>query len=444
MHKFKLFILGIFTGWFGIIFLMIWASLKWGDSLWSGRDSWWILPLIGLVIFFLIAWGAKYLVYIKRLKTRELQNGAKNQRIRVAPALLIVLSIGLFAAGSTLNLIPVINYQMTLYQYNQVHAMLEDPAWINNANRTLRRDSIRGVMADSDFQFAVPDLWLPGGPPYHFNISALVNDCVSLGINCFHFLIFNYTTEWPDFQNFVIAAENNSSLKARNFSIWLYLLPPSETNGLGYAPIGLDYVRWMNISAQFSKAHPMFTAVLMDDFMAGPENRKLFTGSYLQKMRSAADAYDPSLAFVGCIYWDEVNPAMQIDIWNVAVQIGPYLDGILYPYVDASKHAWNLAYTDSMCTEIARVKEIYPGIPTILDIYSSKPTMIKEFPTASYIGTMMDDARSCCDGMALYGGPKMASNGTILPSHYMDDPAAIFSAVKIRLNLWTVQGWKNG
>nr|MDO8113990.1 hypothetical protein [Candidatus Sigynarchaeota archaeon] len=53
----------------------------------------------------------------------------------------------------------------------------------------------------------------------------------------------------------------------------------------------------------------------------------------------------------------------------------------------------------------------------------------------------MDSARTCCDGMTLYGGPKMGPNGTVLPSTYMDGPAAIFAAVESRLSTWTVEGW---
>nr|MDO8113397.1 hypothetical protein [Candidatus Sigynarchaeota archaeon] len=416
IRKIKAFMSGIIAGWCGVGLLVTWAFLKWGDNVWLGEDSWWILSLAGTLIVLFVAWGVRYLLFIKRLMVQGHQGVSNDLKIRAAPALLLVLSVGFLVAGSTVNVAPVITYQIAQFRYNQVHALLENPSWVGDGNRTLRRDSIRGVMADSDFQFAVPDYWLPGGPPYHFNITTLVKHCEALGINCFHFLIFNYTTEWPDFQDFIIAAEQSAILLARNFTTWLYLLPPSETDGTGYAPIGRDYIQWMNVSAQFSKLHPIFTAVLMDDFMAGADNRNLFTGAYLQQMRDAADAYDPSLAFVGCNYWDEVNPSLQPEIWNVAVQIGPYLDGILYPYVDASSHAWNLIHTDSMCTEIARVKEIYPGIPVILDIYASGPTMIQEKPNATYVGTLMDSARTCCDGMALYGGPKMGQNGTVLPS----------------------------
>nr|MDO8118207.1 hypothetical protein [Candidatus Sigynarchaeota archaeon] len=166
-------------------------------------------------------------------------------------------------------------------------------------------------------------------------------------------------------------------------------------------------------------------------------NRNLFTREYLDQMRATADEHDPSLAIVSCLYWDSVDPAHPVNAWNQAIAIAPVIDGILYPYMDESTGDKNHLETASLGDEIARVREIYPNIPVILDIYASKHSGCADKPNSTYISALLGGSRSCCDGVALYCGPKINLDGTIAPYlGGMEDPEAIFFEARSRFTDW--------
>nr|MDO8115129.1 hypothetical protein [Candidatus Sigynarchaeota archaeon] len=435
--KDRLVIVVVILGWIGVGGVIAWALLHFGASIWTGEDSWWIAPTaIGIIALFTI-WGVDVLVRVKKLRTE----GPLPRSLR-KPAKVMIAAVSLlfFVTGASLSLGIGIEYVGARLDYERARGLLTDPNWVADANRTSRRDSIRGVMADYDLEPR-----LNGGGPgadARVDIGELIHNCENMSVNCYHFLIWHRSTDWEDFQDFVIAAESSSILMARNFTCWLYLVPPSESDSKQSEPYGMDYIAWMNHSAQFSKLHPIVTAVCIDDFYGATENRALFTPEYLESMRATADFYDPSLALVGCLYWSDVDPAREIETWRQAARIAPYIDGILYPYMDESVHHQNHVYTGSLAEEIHRVNDVFPGIPAILDIYVSKHSACAELPSAIYVGALLDGSRTCCDGVALYCGPKRWSNGTFGPWHGgMQDPAAIYAAIQSRFTIWTTEGW---
>ncbi|MHA1370554.1 MAG: hypothetical protein ACTSRA_12685 [Promethearchaeota archaeon] len=400
------------------------------------------MPLVLGVIGLITLYGAVY--FIRIFKKQFLRKKVrKDKRWKKVP--LILISIVLFFGGSFLMFEKIIAHESLKHQYLEVQALLNDPGFLNAEDRMSRRNSIIGIMADYDLEPRLSgDVNSSAGPgaDARVDIDALINNCEVLGVNCYHFLIWHRDTDWLDFQDFVTAAESSQVLMNRNFSVWIYLVPPSESKIRESEPFGQDYIEWMRQVSKFSANHSIVTAVCIDDFFCSIENQELFTPEYLQAMRDAADQYNPSLALVSCLYWESVNPSNIDNVWRQAIAIAPYIDGILYPYLAASTGGYNHVNTDALQYEISQVRKIYPNIPVILDIYASKHSACDEYPDPVYVSSLLDGARNCCDGVALYCGPKINLDGSIASFlGGMSNPREMFDEIKVRFDQWTEDGW---
>jgi len=319
--------------------------------------------------------------------------------------------------------------------YEKTRAVMLDAGFLNDPARKERRRRVRGVMADyGRMPRLTDDPGLRGAydSDTRVDIAQLVTHCEDLGVNCFEFLIGGRSTDWDDFKEFVILAEKSTVLSSRGFTVWIYLVPPAEYAQLPMEPFKMDYVRWMSEIAAFSKKHPGVTAVCIDDFY---DSGKLFTYDYLTRMRVAADEYNPGLALVGVYYWGEVNPEREARIYKAAAIAGTFMDGILYPFMDQSSsprgRGMNHHNTGTLPYELQRVKEIYPHVPLVVDIYVSKHSKSPDEATPEYVRDMIELARETADGVACYGGPKKNKDGTF-PERWqksMHDPAGVFDVV---------------
>lgn len=438
----KLFLVSILFGWLGIGLVIAWASLEFGEELFLGSDSYWILPVAITIIVLFAIYGSIYVT--REYKPRFLRK-KERKPVKWKTIPLISLSLVAMVSGSYLFFGMAIDYYSRQYNYNQVRELITSDDFLSDANRVARRDSIRGVMADYDLEPR-----LNGDPntvagPGHDNLTdipALIANCEQMGVNCYHFLIWHRNTDWLDFQDFVVEAEASVDLMDKNFTIWVYLVPPSESHEKESEPFGQDYIAWMRAVANFSKDHPMVTAVCIDDFFCSGENKALFTESYLNQMRAAADEHDPTLALVSCLYWSSVDPSNLINVWEQAIAIAPHVDGILYPYMSQSAGPRNHEDTTALEHEISQVRQIYPLIPVVLDIYASKHSACDELPDAQYVGALLDGARQFCDGVSLYCGPKKNPDGTMASwCTGMEGPEFIFNATRDRFSIWVSEGW---
>jgi hypothetical protein len=327
-------------------------------------------------------------------------------------------------------------------KYRMMRMLLLDDSFQKMAHRWERREAVIGVRADYDTEPRLSDdsagaTVVPAS--VRVDVARLVRHCEELGGNCYHFLIWHQKTDWEDFQAFVAAAEKSPTLRARRFTTWVYLVPPSESQAARSEPFGTDYVAWMENVARFSAAHPMVKAVCLDDFFWSPENRALFTRDYLQKMRAAADRYNPRLALVTVMYWDEIDPRRELETLKEAAIIGNAIDGILYPYM-AQSLGKGLSHreTSALPAEIKRLRDIYPGVPVIVDIYVTKHSQSPDRPGPRWVGELLDLAKEHADGVALYGMPKKNKDGFFADSwsESMEDASGIFEAVRTRFHAW--------
>jgi hypothetical protein len=194
--------------------------------------------------------------------------------------------------------------------------------------------------------------------------------------------------------------------------------------------------------ARFSVDHPLVTAICIDDFYWSPENQALFTRDYLKKMRAAADRYNPRLALVTVMYWVEIDPAREVETMREAAVIADAIDGILYPYM-AQSLGKGLSHkeTSALPAELKRLRQFYPGIPVIVDIYVTKHSRSLDLPDPSWVGMLIDLSRENADGVALYGSPKKDRQGGFSGawSGSMRDPAGIFEAIRTRYRAWPIR-----
>ena len=332
--------------------------------------------------------------------------------------------------------------------YSDMCKLLSSEAFLKEPNRASRRQSVKGVMADYDSEPRLSDDPVgiaSANSETRVDVAQLVKHCEELGVNCYHFLIWHQPTDWEDFKLFVAAVEKSKILTERKFTIWIYLVPPSESQGMKSEPFGMDYVVWMENIARLSREHPIVSAVCIDDFYGTKENRDLYTRDYLRRMREAADKYDPSLALVTVLYWDDIDPVKELEVMEEASVIGDSIDGILYPYMAQSlKKGLSHKDTYALASEIKRVREVYPGIPVILDIYVTKHSGSPDLPGPKWVEGLLDIAKENADGVALYCMPKKNKNGSFADfwGKSMDNTPQIFETVKAKYNGWLRSGWK--
>lgn len=362
--------------------------------------------------------------------------------LAVIPA---VLAAGGLLLGAVPRQEPPIPTSDVEREFLKMKTLLLDDSFRSEVHRAARRQAITGVLADYDSEPRLADdvsPW-PARPSARVDIPRLIRHLEELGANCYHFLIWHQETDWEDFQAFVAAAEKSAELMARGFTVWVCLVPPSESKSRKSEPFGLDYVAWMENTAKFSVSHPSVTAVCIDDFYGSPENRALFTRDYLKKMRAAADRHNPRLALVTVMYWDEIAPGRELETRTSVSVIGDQIDGILYPYM-AQSRGQGLSHkeTSALPAEIERLRSLYPGVPVILDIYVTRHSPPAGLPDPAWVGALLDLSRTNADGVALYCSPKKNAAGGFADSwsRIMRDPAGIFEAVKARYHAWLKSG----
>jgi len=321
--------------------------------------------------------------------------------------------------------------------YQKMRQLLVDDTFLKQADRLARRQAVTGVRADYDTEPRLSDDAAAGVTPASTRIDVLrlIRHCEEIGATCYHFLIGHQKTDWDDFPLFVEAAEKSPDLRSRGFTIWVYLVPPSESRRGKSEPFGLDFVAWMENVARFSVDHPSVTAICIDDFYWSPENQALFTRDYLKRMRAAADRYNPHLALVTVMYWEEIEPAREVAAMKEVSVIADAIDGILYPYMAVSLgKRYSHKETSALPAELKRLRQFYPGIPVIVDIYVTKHSRSSDLPDPDWVGKLIDLSSENADGVALYGSPKKNRQGGFSGawSGSMRDPAGIFEAISTR------------
>ncbi len=157
----------------------------------------------------------------------------------------------------------------------------------------------------------------------HVDCALMVERLQELGANTYMWLIWHSPNDWEDLHEFLpLAAE-------ADITVWVYLVPPSETAALHeqfpYSePFRLDYVRWAEEIAGLSLEHDNLVGYVIDDFW-GNVTPRWFTLESIQEMIDAGRAVNPEIKFYPLMYFNQVGP-------RFVHMLGTVVDGVVVAY----------------------------------------------------------------------------------------------------------------
>lgn len=157
----------------------------------------------------------------------------------------------------------------------------------------------------------------------HVNCELMVRRLQELGANTYMWLIWHSPNDWEDLQEFLpLAAE-------ANITVWVYLVPPSETAAVHASfpysePFRLDYVRWAEEIARLSLEHKNLVGYVIDDFW-GNVLSKAYTPEYIEQMVAAGRAINPEIKFYPLMYFPQIGPRFM-------KMFGTIVDGVVVAY----------------------------------------------------------------------------------------------------------------
>ncbi len=211
----------------------------------------------------------------------------------------------------------------------------------------------------------------------------LVAELVKVKANTYNFLIHHALTDWDDLQIFLPLA------RANHIKVWVTLVPPSEPPFA--EPFQLDFHRWAIELAKLSLKEPNLVAWSIDDFSY---DSKIFTSEYIKAMVEVSHAINSKLAFVPCLYFKQMKPAL-------VEKYRPYVDGILFPYRHEMGQR-NLTDWDTLEKEIAVFRQDFgPSVPVFVDVYATKHSQLND-SSPEYVRQVMTISRRCADGVLIF------------------------------------------
>jgi hypothetical protein len=229
----------------------------------------------------------------------------------------------------------------------------------------------------------------------HMDAQKLLADLTDLKANTYHYLIWHAKTDWDDLHAFLPLA------REKHIKVWVTVLPPTESPpmyGDTYSePFRLDFKRWAVEIAKLSLEEPNLVAWSLDDFSTDATSAHTFTAQQWREILSTARAINPMLAFVPCWY------AQHLDA-KVAAEYRDLVDGVLFPYMHASKGI-NFTDTDTVELEVQQLKKVFgKDMPVFIDVYCSRYVGYND-TTPDYVERVMRAGRKSADGVLIYTHP---------------------------------------
>ena len=160
--------------------------------------------------------------------------------------------------------------------------------------------------------------------------------------------------------------------------MWVYLVPPSETDrhgGRASRPFLMDYLAWARACAELSVEQPNVKAWGIDDFEF---NQETFTDEYVSRLRKVSRDINPDLAFYLCTYFHAATDA------DFLAKYGPHLDLVLYPFLDGHHHNTQVAESVGPCLDEIRAAVAPYGLDVVLLAYTGRFLDAWNEPTEDY------------------------------------------------------------
>lgn len=207
----------------------------------------------------------------------------------------------------------------------------------------------------------------------HIDTPAMIAKLTELGANTYIYSIWDSPTDWDDLRE-----EFAPAAAAAGIDIWIYLVPPSETDrhgGRASYPYVMDYLAWARACAELSVEQPNVKAWGIDDF---EYNQDTFTTEYVAEMREISRRINPDLAFYLCTYFHAATSQ------EFMAKYGPYLDLVLYPFLDG--HNINTLVSSSAGPDLDAIrKAIEPwNLGLVLLVYTGRFLDAWNEPTPEY------------------------------------------------------------
>jgi hypothetical protein len=237
---------------------------------------------------------------------------------------------------------------------------------------------------------------------FHLDTPSTIARLKQLHANNYNYLIWNSVTDWDDLQQEFLPAAQRAGI-----SVWVYLVPPTESTGKYSAPFRTDYMRWSVELAKLSLRYPCLQSWVMDDFFA---NLKLFTPEYVKRLQLAAHAINPNFHFFPDLVLTSLNPLNQ----QFADTYGPVIDGVVAPYIDMPYY--NTQRTNSLEPQInaAHAALAKWNVPVYVLLYVGRHLQSPLEPTPQYAHDVMCIAEKAMHDGRLGG---IISYGTPLQPH---------------------------
>ncbi|MET9318184.1 hypothetical protein ABZX12_40720 [Kribbella sp. NPDC003505] len=240
----------------------------------------------------------------------------------------------------------------------------------------------------------------------HIDTPRLVKRLKDLGVNTYVYGIWDSPTDWDDLRlEFLPAADR------AHIDVWVYLVPPTECSdsadrlraGRCSRPFKLDFIAWAREISALSSRYQNLSAWAIDDFSI-PGNAALFTPEYVQTFTQLAKQTNPDLGFYLTTYFSAASNPAFLD------KYAPYLDGIIYPFLDDPN--WN---NHRASTADDRIRDLLAltkprALGLVFMAYANRYLAAMLPPTAGYVDEALSLAEPMVrsgdlDGIIAYGTP---------------------------------------
>lgn len=157
----------------------------------------------------------------------------------------------------------------------------------------------------------------------HVDSTRLVARLRELGANTYMWLVWRGENDWDDLKLFLPKAED------AGISVWVYLVPPSETalqDGKSpYSePYRIDYIRWAEEIAKLSLSNSNLRGYVIDDFWGNVKSGS-FSSEYMHRVVDAGKSINPKIKFYPLMYFDQVGV-------QSTKFLAPFVDGVVGAY----------------------------------------------------------------------------------------------------------------
>jgi hypothetical protein len=199
----------------------------------------------------------------------------------------------------------------------------------------------------------------------HMDIPPTIDQLKKLHINTYFYLIHHSSASWRHLLKVFMPAAQKAGI-----DVFVYLASPAASLGSkDPSPYGPDYVHWAQVIAHLSLKYSHLKGWAIDDFSWCLHT---FTPSYVKKMVQAAHKINPSLSFLPVVSW---YPATCPCFHR---KYGPYVDGIIFPYVGF----YDLSILPHRLDQITK---IWPSQSVVLMVYATKHSGVLNPPPPSYV-----------------------------------------------------------